>query len=217
MFALAHLALLRLTQLGHDSDRVLRAFALFDTAALRLSEGQHLDLLHAEGRTVTAADYLRMIEGKTAALLAASTAIGALLGAGDDRTVGAFEEFGRRLGLAFQIRDDLLGIWGEEAETGKPASDDLRSRKMTYPVLVALERAPDGDELPALLQRSKRSDEDVRRASAALERLGARDESERAAREHAEAAIDALRPIDISPERRAELTALARFAADRSA
>lgn len=217
MFALAQVALLRLGEQGHPPGRVLEAARLLDEATLQLCEGQHRDLLPDQTPEMTCQDYLAMIEGKTAALLAASCGIGALLGEASAETVNALHEFGRRLGLAFQIRDDVLGIWGDPEETGKPTGDDLRYGKKSYPVVVALERAPAEQraELETLLARDELSERQVQQACTLLERLGAREESETAALIHAEAATAALREISLRPERRRELEQLARFAARR--
>lgn len=217
MFALAHATLLGLSERGHPPERVLRAARMLDEATLRLCEGQHRDLTVSEERPLTRDDYLAMIEGKTAALLAACCGIGALLGGAAGDAVDALAEFGRRLGLAFQIRDDVLGVWGDASETGKPTGDDLRSGKQSYPVVVALERAsPDaGRELRSLLGQQGLDDDGVRRACALLECLGARTEAERAAHEHAEAAIACLDGLSLRPARRRELERLARFAAER--
>ena len=216
MFALAHVTLLRLADRGQPAERVVQTVRMLDEAALRLCEGQHLDLTYAARDTITQADYLEMIEGKTAALLAASCAIGALLAAGDAEAAGAFYEFGRRLGMAFQVRDDVLGVWGDVAETGKPVGADLREGKKSYPVVVALERstAEQRADLRAALAGAA-SGGDVARACALLEGLGAREEGERAARSHAESAIASLDAVTLHADRRGELEALARFAAAR--
>jgi len=217
MFALAHLTLLRLSECGHDAERVLAAARLLDEATLLLCEGQHRDLRYEDQRRITRDDYLAMIEGKTASLLAACCGIGALLGGANDAAVRGLQEYGRRLGLAFQIRDDLLGCWGDASETGKSSGDDIRAGKQSYPIVVALERASDEERgrLASLLGRADLSPDDMSRARALLERLGARDDGERTAREHAEAAIEALRGLTLGDERH-ELEALARFAAERA-
>lgn len=217
MFALAQVALLRLREEGHPPERVLQAAQMLDEATLRLCEGQHRDLAYAEEREITRGDYLAMIEGKTAALLAAASGIGALLAGGAVEVVDALCEFGRRMGLAFQIRDDVLGTWGDVEETGKPIGDDLRARKKSYPVVVALERASSEQRgaLKAMLARDELDDDDVQRACALLERLGAREESERTAHEYAEAALASLESVSLQPQRRRELEELARFAAQR--
>ena len=190
---------------------------MLDTAALCLCEGQHQDLDYAEQGAINKDDYLTMIEGKTAVLLAASTGIGALLAGAPSETVDALYEFGRRLGLAFQIRDDVLGIWGDPKETGKPAGDDLRAGKKSYPVVAALERASanERETLQALLADDDLDDAGVQRGKALLERLDAREESDRVALEHADAAIECLAGLSLLAERLTELEQLARFAVER--
>lgn len=219
MFALAQVTLLRLRRQDYPPERILQAVQMLDDAALRLCEGQHQDLAYAGEREVSRDDYLTMIEGKTAALLAASTGIGALLGDGPGEVVDALSAFGRHVGLAFQIRDDVLGIWGDIEDTGKPTGDDLRAGKKSYPVVVALERGSPGerDALLAFLADGELDDAGVEQACKLLEGLDARDESGRAAMEHAEAAIASLAGLPLRPERRRELERLARFAAQRHA
>lgn len=211
MFALAHLALLQLEDEGHEPARVAHAAKMLDETTLRLAEGQHLDLA---GTATDRASYLSMIEGKSAVLLGASCGLGALAAGADGATVDALYEFGRRLGLGFQIRDDVLGVWGDPSDTGKRADDDLRAGKRSFPVVVALERA--SAEQRELLKESLGTDR-IERALELLETLGARGECERAALEHAEAAVAALRPVELEPARKAELEQLARFSAERRA
>ena len=219
MFALAYATLLRLTNRGHDPERVLRAVQLLDTATLHLCEGQHRDLLTTNGRPISSTEYCDMIEGKTAALLAASCAMGALLGGASEEEVAALYEFGRCTGMAFQIRDDVLGIWGDAEETGKPTSDDLRAAKQSYPVVLALEReaGSERDQLLELLTKDARDDAEIETARGLLERLGVREESERVATRNADAAIASLDSIGLSAKWRSELAGIASFAADRSA
>lgn len=217
MFALAHATLLRLADRGLPADRVLAAARLLDEASLRLCEGQHLDLSYAERNAITERKYLDMIEGKTAALLAASCAIGALLAGADGSAIDALGEFGRRLGLAFQVRDDVLGVWGDPALTGKPVGGDLSEGKKSYPVVVALDRSGERrQELLAVLHDAA-SGGDVANAQGLLESLGARGVAERQALQHAASALASLAGVQIVAARRRELEALARFAALRSA
>ena len=217
MFALAHLAHHRLLEAGVAASRVLEAARLLDEAALALCEGQNLDLEFEKRLDVTCDDYLTMVSGKTAALMGAATAVGALLGGASQEVVGAFKEFGRRLGVAFQIQDDVLGIWGDAAETGKPAGDDIAARKKSFPVVYALEHASEDD------RRSLRrtygagivSPEGVAEVLAVLERSGARAASEEAAARHAEEALSRLQGLDLVPARRRELEALALYLVHR--
>ncbi len=109
-------------------------------ACQALCEGQYLDLAFEERTDVTAEEYLQMIRGKTAALLVAALRIGARLGTSDTRLVELYARFGEHLGIAFQLVDDILGLWGDQALTGKPAGNDLRRRKKTLPVVYGLEQ-----------------------------------------------------------------------------
>ena len=82
-----------------------------------------------------------MIDKKTAALIACSLELGALLGTDDEQVIAGFVNIGRNLGLAFQIRDDILGIWGDEQKTGKPSCSDIRRKKKSFPIIYALDKA----------------------------------------------------------------------------
>ena len=125
MFALAYKALLRMGRRADGTESfpaahgALEAADLFSEACIRLTEGQHLDLSFEERVDVSSSEYLQMIEGKTAALIAGSTALGALFGGAEQRQEQLLGSFGRNLGLAFQIQDDILGIWGDPARDGK--------------------------------------------------------------------------------------------------
>jgi geranylgeranyl diphosphate synthase type I len=103
-----------------------------------LVRGQLDDLAFETRREVGVDECLQMAAGKTAALLATSACIGAVLAGAPARVVDALREYGWQLGLAFQLVDDLLGIWGDPARTGKPVLSDLRTRKKTLPVTHAL-------------------------------------------------------------------------------
>ena len=117
------------------------------TASLEMTWGQRRDLMFETRHDVTVDMYLQMIAGKTAALITCATHGGALLactGARADQSLPEYAEFGRQLGMAFQIRDDILGIWGTESQTGKPSAGDIRRRKKSLPVLLALQQATRG-------------------------------------------------------------------------
>jgi geranylgeranyl diphosphate synthase type I len=217
MFALAHLAHHCLLEAGIAAPQVLEAARLLDEATLALCEGQNLDLEFEERLDVTCDDYLAMVSGKTAALMGAATAVGALLGGASEDAVGAFKEFGRCLGLAFQIRDDVLGIWGDAAETGKPAGDDIAARKKSFPVVYALERASEDDRrsLRRIYGAGTVSPQGVAEVLAVLERSGAHAASEEAAAHHVKEALARLQGLDLVPARRRELEALALYLAQR--
>jgi geranylgeranyl diphosphate synthase type I len=189
LHALAHLALLRLSSRGLPDDTVLAALRLFDTTCLRLTEGQFLDIRFESQNDVTSQAYLRMVEGKTAALVATSCQLGALVADAPPGQRESVRTFGHHLGLAFQIQDDILGIWGDPEETGKPVGSDLLRRKKTLPVVHGLERS---EPLRSLLTKADLASPDVARAVQLLEGAGSRKWAEDRARQHTHAALVAL-------------------------
>jgi geranylgeranyl diphosphate synthase type I len=121
--------------------------AALATASLKMTSGQRQDLMFETRDDVTVDMYVQMIAGKTAALMTCATYSGALLGYNGARAhpaLPAYADFGRELGMGFQIRDDILGIWGMESHTGKPSGGDIRRRKKSLPVLLALQEASPG-------------------------------------------------------------------------
>jgi geranylgeranyl diphosphate synthase type I len=141
LFAAAQLALLRLVETGTSPALALRLAAAFNQMTVDIVTGQALDLSFEGRDDVTPADYLAMIGGKTAAIVQFAAWAGALVGRAPDQVADRFGAFGRALGLGFQVRDDLLGIWGTSAATGKAAADDIRRRKQSLPILLLRQRA----------------------------------------------------------------------------
>jgi geranylgeranyl diphosphate synthase, type I len=138
-FALSQLALLKASA-GELDGAVMGEIAVeFNRMTLRIVEGQVLDLGFAERSDITADDYLRMISGKTAAIVAFATWAGAKIARRDDIASARFHELGHLLGLGFQVRDDYLGIWGDSSSTGKQRGDDIRGRKQSIPIVMLIE------------------------------------------------------------------------------
>jgi geranylgeranyl diphosphate synthase type I len=189
LFALSNLALLLLAERGVPATTVVAACCLFNITQLALTGGQYLDIGFESRDEVPVEDYLVMVEGKTAALVACSCQMGALIADASDARCENLREFGRHLGLAFQMRDDILGIWGDPKLTGKPAGADIARRKKSLPILYGLARS---EELRALLMRDTLSDFDIRRAAKLLEQVGSREYTERLAQEHHGKALAAL-------------------------
>src|SRR3954462_1229686 len=135
LFSLSRIALHRLTDLGFSDTKVLRLMRLYDETCLALCEGQFIDIWTSEHDELLSVDgYFDMIGRKTAALIAASIEAGALLATDDEHVIARYRAFGWALGIAFQLNDDLLGIWGAERATGKQASD-VAHKKKTLPVI----------------------------------------------------------------------------------
>ena len=221
MFTLARLATHRLFERGVEARRVVEVMRELDEACLRLVEGQYLDMLFEARVAVTRDEYLAMASGKTAAMFAAPFAIGALLGGAGGGAVSALRQFGQCVGLAFQAADDVLGIWGDPTVTGKPAGDDLRSRKMTYPVIAALDAGgSDAEELARAYAEPTGRDGDeeaaeVSRIAALVERLGGRAATEAFAAEQERSALAVLESGGLEREAIALCAQYARAAAGR--
>jgi geranylgeranyl diphosphate synthase type I len=139
MFALAHLESIRLAETVSPSAALL-AVEILQQTCLHLTQGQYLDLSYEKRNDITIDDYWLMVEGKTAALVSASAELGSLAAFSDDKKRKTYREFGRLLGLAFQVQDDILGIWGNSSVTGKSNQSDLVTQKITLPVLFGLSK-----------------------------------------------------------------------------
>ncbi|MEV5145690.1 polyprenyl synthetase family protein [Streptomyces sp. NPDC052727] len=184
------------------------AVRLLSAALADLVRGQADDLLFATRpwtgpERVTPEEYRAMAEGKTGALLGCAAALGATLGGAPPDTADALDRAGRHLGVAFQLVDDVLGIWGDPAVTGKPVGGDLRERKKTFPVLAAL-GSPAARRLPALLGSAEYAEE----AAALIEAAGGRTAALAEARVHTAAARELLTTAPLAAGAAGELTEL---------
>lgn len=170
MFTLAHLALLRLDQRS-PAKVVIQAAQILQEACLHLTQGQYLDLDYETREYLSIEDYWPMVNAKTAALLAACTELGALVAETEESRRKNFRQFGLSLGLAFQVQDDLLGIWGNGMITGKSAESDLISGKKSLPVLFGIGQK--GRFFERWMQRPFKPEE-IPELAALLESEGAR-------------------------------------------
>ncbi len=195
MFVLAHLAIHRLAEADLPAERVLAILRRFDEVILRICEGQYLDLSFEGDLSITPEDYLAMIGGKTAALIAGAAELGARAAGAPDTTVAALADFGRALGLGFQIEDDILGIWGAPEQTGKPFAADLYRRKVSLPVVHALTHSPDRARLVELYRQPALDDAAVAEVLAILDAVGSRAYCAAIANDHHQAAFAALEVV----------------------
>jgi geranylgeranyl diphosphate synthase type I len=185
------------------------AQSLLAGAVDRLVDGQ-ADDLEFEGRLdVTYADYLAMSAGKTGSLLGAAAALGASLGGATVEQVGALARYGEELGLAFQLVDDLLGIWGDPEVTGKPVLSDVRSRKKSGPIVIA---AAHSAAVRAYLEGA---DADPVEVAAAIEATGARDQVGDEVRNHVALAASALGSADFDAAAVTDLLRTAEYVTGR--
>jgi len=184
MFALAHMAILRLAETGLEPARVLRAVQMFERTNLELTRGQHLDMAFETRHQVTIDEYLGMVRGKTAALIGLSAQLGALVAGLPEDSIAGFSELGLSLGMAFQVRDDILGIWGKPEVTGKSAATDIVSRKKSLPVLFGLDRSADFQGI--FWQEGQLSEQLVEAAVGFLDGVAARQYAEEVEARYAE-------------------------------
>ncbi|MBF8171665.1 polyprenyl synthetase family protein [Streptomyces olivaceus] len=193
-----------------------RSATLAMTAATRrMIDGQAADSEFERREDVTLAECVRMAGDKTGALLGSACGLGADLQGAERRLVERLEAFGEHIGLAFQLVDDLLGIWGESAQTGKQVGADLRVRKKSLPVVAAL-NAPGTDELRALYLRPEPLTEpDIRRVTTLVERAGGRDWAQNEADRQIAAAEECLTAVDLPDDVRRAFTEVAGFVVGR--
>jgi geranylgeranyl diphosphate synthase type I len=216
LFALANLAMTEMPDVpAHIVCQVTRDL---NEAALLVCEGQESDLSY-EGRTdISIDDYLAMIERKTAALFAAAGAIGAQIADAPSSTRDGLRAFGRHLGLGYQIADDVLGIWGDPEQMGKPVGGDLRRNKRSLPIVHALGAAAQAGnaDLAGRLARGVATNEEAAEVAAQMGDLGSRAFCERMAQESLARALDALDGADLRPEPAADLRTLASYLMERT-
>jgi geranylgeranyl diphosphate synthase type I len=207
MLALASLVLTKLKNNGVPSEEILHSFDLLAEACKELCEGQFLDIEFENRVDITVEDYLKMIGKKTAALTAVSTAMGAYLGRGDEN-VQRFRQFGEALGMAYQIRDDILGIWGVKGSTGKSIAEDLRQKKKTLPVVYALRESKDKAKLGTLYSKRHIESKDIRVVLTILDQSGARDHCQNLVRKYCRRALEQLEASGVGRNRRTPLQQL---------
>ncbi|HEY88363.1 MAG TPA: polyprenyl synthetase family protein, partial [Thermoflexia bacterium] len=171
LFNLAYQALLRLRARGVAPERILELQEGYLDTVTQLTEGQCRDIGFESAATIAEETYLQMVGGKTAALLSLCCAAGGLLAEAPSAQVTALREFGYNLGMSFQMQDDLLGLWGDSARTGKPVGSDLRQHKKTLPLLHGMAESV---ELRALLTLPALTEAEITRAQQLLETTGSR-------------------------------------------
>jgi geranylgeranyl diphosphate synthase type I len=201
-----------------DGDRgAIEAARCLSSATQRLIAGQAADLEFENRQDVDLTECRRMAADKTGALLACACSIGAAAQDAPQSLVTALAAYGAEIGLAFQLSDDLLGIWGDPQATGKPAGSDLRARKKTLPIVAALtSNTTAGDRLADVLAgHSPLSETDLREATRLVDQAGGRAWAERQAQHHLNAAERLLTSTPMPADVRREFVTIARFITSR--
>jgi Geranylgeranyl pyrophosphate synthase len=194
------------------ADKLLKVFRVYNKAAIEVCIGQQLDVDYEKAAIVSQKEYLRMIELKTAVLIAAAVKTGALIGGADDKDSELLYEFGRNLGLAFQVQDDLLDIWGDTKVFGKKQGGDIVANKKTFPFVKAMEAAT-GAQLKQLQELYTGSEPDpdakVRKVVELYEQMNLREVTETLAYDYINKAFGFLHKVSVDESRKKEMTNLA--------
>ena len=216
----ARLALQRLKGKGVPDSITLRSWEILEKATIDLCWGQYRDLHLVEVARLSVEDYVDMVRGKTASLFGSACELGALIASGDEATMGMARDFGLNMGIAFQIHDDYLGVWGDEAEVGKTAND-LVERKRSLPVILAGEMAPgypgvDRYTIDRWLNSGDHRPEDAAVIRAFMERIGVPAKLGELEKTHQLAAAETLSQLEMSPEWADRMNSLLDRAVDRN-
>jgi octaprenyl-diphosphate synthase len=198
-------------------DGSLRVLAILSEAAATIAEGEVLQLVTQNDTDTTEAQYLQVVEGKTAALFAAATRVGAVVANRPEAEERALDSYGRNLGIAFQLVDDALDYAAEQERLGKTVGDDFREGKITLPVLLAFARGDEGERAfwRRTLEGREQAASDLAEAQALMRRHGALGDTVARARTYGDAALTALRDLPDCAERRA-LADIVAFCIDRA-
>jgi len=215
LFSEAYATVMSSEEDGVSPDKILPALQTLVDSCVKICEGQALDMGFAGRLDVTEEEYLLMIYKKTAALIAAATKAGAILGGGSPEQVEALSEYGRLIGMAFQIQDDYLDVASSEEELGKPVGSDIVEGKMTLLVVHALAKADESDRERLLTILEEEGDENVSEAVEIMEKYGSIQYTWKLAQEDVKQAKQLLNILDDSPARDA-LLQIADFVVERN-
>jgi len=217
MHGLAYRVALDLAQRGVSHEKSLAASRLLVESSLSMIKGQCLDLSFEGTLDVSLDEYLGMIRLKTGALITCSLEIGALLATDDEDHVRAFARYGDHLGRVFQVRDDVLGIWGKAEETGKASGNDIRRRKKSFPIVYALAKSSGSarQNLTNIYEKEALDGRDVDSVLGILEDVGAQTHAQALIEEEASRALGELEGIPLSPWARSETQSLVDFLVHR--
>jgi len=190
-----------------------KVLSLFNRTAIEVCEGQQMDMDYESQTNVNMNDYLRMIELKTSVALAASLKVGGLLGGGGERNQNLLYEFGKKLGVAFQVQDDYLDAFGDKNKTGKQVGGDILANKKTFLLIHAMESASHKKELEQLIK--KNSSDKVEKVVAVYKDCKADEWAIQLKNKYFDEALTHLEDIAVLSKRKEPLRELALFLVQR--
>jgi len=217
MHALTQLAVLKLKERGIPEEKIMLASNTLSQTCLAICEGQYLDIEYEDSLDIGLDNYSEMIAKKTAALFECSLFLGALLGSNNQIQIEHLSSFGKRLGMAYQVQNDLAGIWGEKEIGGKLPYTDIKYKKKTLPIIYTLQRAEgkNREKLLNIYSKAKISAEDVSHVLDILDRLGARNYTEEVIERYHLQALQDLEQAGLSPSAQQEMKEVSAFLLDQ--
>ena len=196
-----------------SSSHLSKVLSLFNKTAIEVCEGQQMDMDYESKNDVSMNDYLKMIELKTSVALAASLKVGGLLGGGGERNQNLLYEFGRKLGIAFQVQDDYLDAFGDNNKTGKQVGGDILANKKTFLLIHAMESASHKKELEQLIKTN--SSDKVEKVVAVYKDCKADEWAIQLKNKYFDEALTHLEDIAVLSKRKEPLRELALFLVQR--
>lgn len=207
-----------LVRKGTNIDRALFVIENLTQSYLKMIEGQYLDIYYEGFPGISIEDYLNMIQHKTGALIKSSLQIGAIIGTSNTSIINSFSECGSAIGYLFQIRDDILGVWGKSKHTGKPVGSDIKRKKNSFPICYAISNSKNKTKKFLIDIYSKKiiTDEDVNEILNVLDNLKVRKHAETTAAHHGQKAINALNQKNIPHANKTQMNELVDFLLSRN-
>lgn len=195
---LAGLSILKLRGNGIPPEKQLEVFDILESNCLKMIEGQFMDIDFEQKDGISVKQYQEMIEKKTSALIAGALESGAVLGM-ERKKLDGFSRFGKFLGIAFQITDDILGIWGNDKKTGKPQGNDIRKKKKSLPIVFCIQEGGhrETSRLISIYKRKRITDRGVAAVLNILEKCNARDFCREQAEKYYSMALDEMEKLPI--------------------
>lgn len=218
LFALGILSSLQLDSAGVSAEKTLLATRELMQACLDTVEGQALDISFEDRMDISPDEYLKMIGLKTGRFIEIATKIGAILSTDDQSIIDNYAIFGKYLGLAFQMWDDYLGIWGDPEIIGKSSTGDIEQKKKSYPITYALKYADDSQKqrLQAVYAKDTLLEADVAEVMSVLEEVDAQTKTQEIVEEYYTTAMNALNALALDNEDYENLKKLAQFIIQRT-
>lgn len=217
MHVMANIAALRLKEINVTDTKIVDVLSVINHTIMDLCEGQYLDMSFEKKLDITTEMYLDMVSRKTAALVEAAALVGAILATENEKIIEHFKKFGRNIGIAFQIVDDIIGIWEKTKDTGKPKASDIKNKKKTLPIIYAFEKSSKTEKklLVEIYKKEVLDDRNVSNVLKILERVKAHEYSKNMARKFEDVALKELSKTEIKSESMKKLRMLAKFLVKR--